>query len=320
MKRILWAGLLILSFNSYALFEDEEAREKINDLQSQLNSLKTDQLNSLEEKVTDLQRILQGGSLQQFNTKINEIFDDIAKVRGDVEVLQFNFDSFQDRQRINYQDIENRFIQIEEELQSIKNNSNPEQEAVKENTEDLNNADTQVKDQENLTHSIESIQNDIAQKLENKDQSEEDDNFGNIAEIDNLPPLIDEEQEQNMFSDAEGLMTSTKYKEAFELFDRFVTAYPNSQRVVEAKKNIGYIQFALKNYKASLNTYDTLIANHPDHELMPEILYGKANTEIQLTRITKAKQTLRKIIKQYPNTSIIESAKKRLKALESIKL
>ena len=122
--------------------------------------------------------------------------------------------------------------------------------------------------------------------------------------------MIDEEQEQNMFSDAEGLMTSTKYKEAFELFDRFVTAYPKSQRAVEAKKNIGYIQFALKNYKASLSTYDKLIANHPDHELMPQILYG----------ITKAKQTLRRIIKEYPNASNIESAKKRLKALESIKL
>ena len=102
MKRIIWAGLLIFSFNSYALFEDEEAREKINDLQSQLNSLKTDELNSLEEKVIDLQQILQGGSLQQFNTKINEIFDDIAKIRGDVELLQFNFDSLQDRQKINY--------------------------------------------------------------------------------------------------------------------------------------------------------------------------------------------------------------------------
>jgi tol-pal system protein YbgF len=135
-----------------------------------------------------------------------------------------------------------------------------------------------------------------------------------------LPPLIDEEQELNMFNDAEGLMRSTKYKEAFELFDRFVTTYPKSQRLVEAKKNIGYIQFALKNYKASLNTYDKLIANHPSHELMPEILYGKANTEIQLTRITKAKQTLRRIIKEYPNASNIESAKKRLKALESIKL
>ncbi|MFZ9097828.1 MAG: tetratricopeptide repeat protein, partial [Methylophilaceae bacterium] len=98
------------------------------------------------------------------------------------------------------------------------------------------------------------------------------------------------------------------------------TTYPKSQRLVEAKKNIGFIQFALKNYNASLKTYEKLIQNHPDHELMPEILYGKANTEIQLTRITKAKQTLRKIIKDYPNASNIESAKKRLKALESIKL
>ena len=313
MKRILWAGLLILSFNTHAFLEDEEAREKINDLQNQLNSLRSETLNSLEAKVTDLQQILQGGSLQQFNSKINEIFDDIAKIRGDVEVLQFNFESFEDRQKINYQDIENRFSRIEEELESLKNNSQNKEELLKETTE--SNQAQEV--QENPVTSIESIQGDIAQELESTEQQGV---IGNVETGKDLPPLIDEEQELNMFNDAEGLMRSTKYKEAFELFDRFVTTYPKSQRLVEAKKNIGYIQFALKNYKASLNTYDKLIANHPSHELMPEILYGKANTEIQLTRITKAKQTLRRIIKEYPNASNIESAKKRLKALESIKL
>ena len=313
MKRILWAGLLILSFNTHAFLEDEEAREKINDLQNQLNSLRSETLNSLEAKITDLQQILQGGSLQQFNSKINEIFDDIAKIRGDVEVLQFNFESFEDRQKINYQDIENRFSRIEEELESLKNNSQNKEELLKETTE----SNQALEVQENPVTSIESIQGDIAQELESAEQQ------GVNSKVEtgkDLPPLIDEEQELNMFNDAEGLMRSTKYKEAFELFDRFVTTYPKSQRLVEAKKNIGYIQFALKNYKASLNTYDKLIANHPSHELMPEILYGKANTEIQLTRITKAKQTLRKIIKEYPNASNIESAKKRLKALESIKL
>ena len=313
MKRILWAGLLILSFNTHAFLEDEEAREKINDLQNQLNSLRSESINSLEAKVTDLQQILQGGSLQQFNSKINEIFDDIAKIRGDVEVLQFNFESFEDRQKINYQDIENRFSRIEEELESLKNNSQNKEELIKETTE--SNQAQEV--QENPVTSIESIQGDIAQELESTEQQGVN---GNVETGKDLPPLIDEEQELNMFNDAEGLMRSTKYKEAFELFDRFVTTYPKSQRLVEAKKNIGYIQFALKNYKASLNTYDKLIANHPSHELMPEILYGKANTEIQLTRITKAKQTLRRIIKEYPNASNIESAKKRLKALESIKL
>ena len=313
MKRILWAGLLFLSFNTHAFLEDEEAREKINDLQNQLNSLRSETLNSLEAKITDLQQILQGGSLQQFNSKINEIFDDIAKIRGDVEVLQFNFESFEDRQKINYQDIENRFSRIEEELESLKNNSQNKEELLKETTE----SNQALEVQENPVTSIESIQGDIAQELESTEQQGVN---GNVETGKDLPPLIDEEQELNMFNDAEGLMRSTKYKEAFELFDRFVTTYPKSQRLVEAKKNIGYIQFALKNYKASLNTYDKLIANHPSHELMPEILYGKANTEIQLTRITKAKQTLRKIIKEYPNASNIESAKKRLKALESIKL
>ena len=268
---------------------------------------------SLKAKVTDLQQILQGGSLQQFNSKINEIFDDIAKIRGDVEVLQFNFESFEDRQKINYQDIENRFSRIEEELESLKNNSQNKEELSKETTE----SNQALEVQENPVSSIESIQGDIAQELESTEQQGVN---GNVETGKDLPPLIDEEQELNMFNDAEGLMRSTKYKEAFELFDRFVTTYPKSQRLVEAKKNIGYIQFALKNYKASLNTYDKLIANHPSHELMPEILYGKANTEIQLTRITKAKQTLRRIIKEYPNASNIESAKKRLKALESIKL
>jgi len=316
MKRILWAGLLILSFNTHAFFEDEEAREKINDLQNQLNSLKSDQLRLLEDKVTDLQQVLQGGSLQQFNSKINEILDDIAKIRGDVEVLQFNFESFEDRQKINYQDIENRFSRLEEELETLKNDPQKNEEISKETIETNQSAEIQ----ERSAPSVESIQSDIVQELENSEQQEVD-SADSKAEIDqNLPPLIDEEQELNMFNDAEGLMRSTKYKEAFELFDRFVTTYPKSQRLVEAKKNIGYIQFALKNYKASLNTYDKLIANHPSHELMPEILYGKANTEIQLTRITKAKQTLRRIIKEYPNASNIESAKKRLKALESIKL
>ena len=316
MKRILWAGLLILSFNSFAFLEDDEARKKINDLQNQLNSLKTEKLVNLEAQITDLQQVLQGGSLQQFNNKINEIFDDLAKLRGDVEVLQFGLQSFEDRQKLNYQDIESRFEKLEQQLELLQEQPKKQQDVIQDNPKELdqepiNNVDQNV---------VQAVQNDINQELLDEEKvSSTGQTKKNVVE-NKLPPLIDDEQAMNMFNDAEGLMRSTKYKEAFELFDRFITTYPKSQRLVEAKKNIGFIQFALKNYNASLKTYEKLIQNYPDHELMPEILYGKANTEIQLTRITKAKQTLRKIIKDYPNASNIESAKKRLKALESIKL
>jgi TolA-binding protein len=304
MKRILWAGLLILSFNSFAFLEDDEARKKINDLQNQLNSLKTEKLVNLENKIIDLQQVLQGGSLQQFNNKINEIFDDLAKLRGDVEVLQFSVQSFEDRQKLNYQDIESRFEKLEQQIDLFQEQPKKQQDIV----------------QDNLIQSNQDQINNINQEFLDEDKASSTNQVeGGVIE-NKLPPLIDEEQALKMFNDAEGLMRSTKYKEAFEMFDRFVTTYPKSLRLVEVKKNIGFIQFALKNYNASLKTYEKLIQNYPDHELMPEILYGKANTEIQLTQITKAKQTLRKIIKEYPNASNIESAKKRLKALESIKL
>ena len=304
MKRILWAGLLILSSNSFAFLDDDEARKKINDLQNQLNSLKTEKLVNLESKIIDLQQVLQGGSLQQFNNKINEIFDDLAKLRGDVEVLQFSVQSFEDRQKLNYQDIESRFEKLEQQIDLFQEQPKKQQDIV----------------QDNLIQSNQDQINNINQEFLDEDKASSTNQVeGGVIE-NKLPPLIDEEQALKMFNDAEGLMRSTKYKEAFEMFDRFVTTYPKSLRLVEVKKNIGFIQFALKNYNASLKTYEKLIQNYPDHELMPEILYGKANTEIQLTQITKEKQTLRKIIKEYPNASNIESAKKRLKALESIKL
>ena len=40
------------------------------------------------------------------------------------------------------------------------------------------------------------------------------------------------------------------------------------------------------------------------------MIYGIANCEIQLTRITKAKKTLRNLISKYPQSEIIEKAKK----------
>ena len=230
--------------------------------------------------------------------------------------MQFGLQSFEDRQKLNYQDIESRFEKLEQQLELLQEQPKKQLDVVQDQSIQLNQNPINNINQ----NAVESVQNAINQELLNEEQvSPADQDKENVVE-NKLPPLIDEEQAMNMFNDAEGLIRSTKYKEAFELFYRFVTTYPKSQRLVEAKKNIGFIQFALKNYNASLKTYEKLIQNHPDHEFMPEILYGKANTEIQLTRITKAKQTLRKIIKDYPNASNIESAKKRLKALESIKL
>ena len=135
-----------------------------------------------------------------------------------------------------------------------------------------------------------------------------------------LPPLVDKSIELEDFARAEKLLRATKYKESFDAYDKFISSYRDSESIVDAKFGLGYSQYALKNYNAAIKTYSKIIEQYPDDGKIPFVIYEIANCEIQLTRITRAKKTLRGLMQKYPNSDIIPSAKKRLKALESIKL
>ena len=89
---------------------------------------------------------------------------------------------------------------------------------------------------------------------------------------------------------------------------------------MEAKYGLGYSQYALKNYRAAINTYSKIVELHAQDPMVPEAKYGIANCHIQLADIVRAKQTLRDLIQNYPNAEIIPSAKSRLDALNAIKL
>ena len=280
MKKYLLVGLVLFSNLVFALFEDEEARKKINAMQDQLNNIEK----SLEFKIN--QKFSK--NLSKYSSELNELHDIISKLIGDVEVLQFELKNSKDRHKILYQELSDRILKLEstteEKIQNIP----------------------QKKSDEVL---------DKSPQAEIKLKSEE-----LIKEGNDLEPLVDINIELNEYEEADSLVKATRYKEAFGAFDKFIVSYPNSDLLPKAKYSLGYSQWALKNYNAAIKTYSKIIQLHPDSEIIPEVIYGIANCEIQLTRITKAKKTLRKLISKYPQSEIIEKAKKRLKALESIKL
>ena len=41
MKKYFWVGLLFVAHSAFAIFEDEEARKKINSMQDQLNNIQS---------------------------------------------------------------------------------------------------------------------------------------------------------------------------------------------------------------------------------------------------------------------------------------
>ena len=298
MKRYLWVGLLLLSNSVYALFEDEGARKKLNDIQDQLNALQSSIEFEINEKFTNFEKSnkVDPKLINNFSERINSLFDDLAKLRGEVEVLTYSLQTSEERQKVLYKELNERLQKIEESALKIENNVNSV-ESPKENNPLTQN---------NLIIQEDEVLPEIAPEP--------------IPEAADLPPLVDKNLEYQEFEDAKKLITATKYKEAFDALDKFVVNYPSSELLPEAKYNLGYTQFALKNYKAAINTFNKIVLEYPDNPIAPNSLYQVSNSQIQITRITKAKQTLRSLIKKYPNADIIPSAKKRLKDLESIKL
>jgi len=298
MKRYIWVGLLLLSNSVYALFEDEGARKKLNEIQDQLNALQSSIEFQLNEKFTNFEKSnkVDPKLINSLSERINTLFDDLAKLRGEVEVLTYALQTSEERQKVLYKELNERLQKIEDSALKIENNVNTAE----------SSPTNQPLTQNNLIIQEEEVLPEIAPEP--------------IPQAADLPPLVDKNIEYQEFEDAKKLITATKYKEAFDALDKFVINYPSSELLPEAKYNLGYTQFALRNYKAAINTFNKIVLEYPDNPIAPNSLYQVSNSQIQLTRITKAKQTLRTLIKKYPNADIIPSAKKRLKDLESIKL
>jgi len=290
MKRYLWVGLLLLSNSVYALFEDEGARKKLNEIQDQLNALQSSIEFQLNEKFTNFEKSnkVDPKLINSLSERINTLFDDLAKLRGEVEVITYALQTSEERQKVLYKELNERLQKIEDSALKIENNVNTAE----------SSPTNQPLTQNNLIIQEEEVLPEIAPEP--------------IPQAADLPPLVDKNIEYQEFEDAKKLITATKYKEAFDALDKFVINYPSSELLPEAKYNLGYTQFALRNYKAAINTFNKIVLEYPDNPIAPNSLYQVSNSQIQLTRITKAKQTLRTLIKKYPNADIILCSKMRV--------
>ena len=316
MKKFYWVGLILCAQFSHAgLFEDEEARKKLNSIQDQLNNIQANIQSNVDAKVTQAlkNRNVNRAAIQNQNT-LQEIQDMLSKINGEVEVLQFQIINFQEREKVLYQEINDRITILENNLQSkddikLLSSNDPINQLI----------DNQLSEtQENINQSA-VLENNSVKDIQ-EDSLVEDFPPPEDLVSTNVPPLIDKSIELDAFDEAKASLMGAKYKDSFSAFDRFISTYPKSEKIADANYFLGYSQFALKNYNAAIKTYSKLKELYPNSKIIPDAIYGIANCEIQLAKIANAKKTLRELIRQYPDAEILSKAKRRLKALESINL
>ena len=257
MKKLILLACLFVTPLHAALFEDTDARKKLQEMQLKETELET--------RIVNLEAVIKSESLNDMLNQIELLKQDVSKLRGDMETLRHLNATVEQRQKDLYQDLDGRLRKIEEKSAG-------------------GNAPTPNK----------------------------------VAEI---PASLEVRapSDQEVYDQASALLDGMKNKEAFQALTDFIKQFPNSALLPDAKYALANAQFNLKNYKATIGTYQKLLDQHPDFSKNPEALLGLANAQIQLALIPEAKKSLKDLIKKYPKSDVIQNALKRLKVLESIK-
>jgi tol-pal system protein YbgF len=129
MKKIVLVSLSLFALSSVfstahaALFDDKEARKKIVEVEAKAQSdhnaamaaiadLKKSQA-AMEKRIAAIEAIVQGGGLADMQNQIETLKQEVANLKGDLEVAQHNLDATQTRQKDLYTDTDTRLRKIE---------------------------------------------------------------------------------------------------------------------------------------------------------------------------------------------------------------
>ncbi len=125
MKRI--AVLFLLAFATQAqagLFSDDEARQQIFDLRTQVQG----QLQKHDDRLLPLE--VANKRMIELLNQIDKLNDEIAGLRGKIEVLQFNQDEVIKRQKDLYVDLDSRLRAMEQAKEQAKLDQKSAQQAA----------------------------------------------------------------------------------------------------------------------------------------------------------------------------------------------
>ena len=253
-----------------ALFDDDEARQRIELLKGRVDQLET----SLNQRLTTLESTVKSQGLVDLLRDVEDLKADIAKLRGQYEVLSYELEQAQKRQRDLYLDLDGR-------LRRLEGAAGPGAPAA--NAAPAGPAD-------GGTGSV-----------------------APAATGARVPAVAaDIAGEQRSYDSALDLFKSGNYPAAVTSFQAFARAYPKSPLAPSAIYWTGNAQYAMKDYRAAIATQRQLLATYPDSQKVPDAMLNIASCQVELGDAAGARRTLEDLVAKFPTSEAAGKARQRL--------
>lgn len=122
--------------------------------------------------------------------------------------------------------------------------------------------------------------------------------------------------ENRAYEAAYNLFKADKHQNALSASHEFLKIFPESVHAPNVHYEMGNAYFALKDYKNALLSYQTLLGKYSFSPKTPDAMLSIAACQRELKDTPAATKTLKQIIAKYPGSEAASEAKKRLAILK----
>lgn len=283
MRQVAWAlvaAWLVALPARAALFDDDEARRRIEATNQRLNQVQR----QLEERMTALEGQLKSQGLVELFSQLEQIKADLSRLRGQIEVLIYEQDQQQKRQRDLYIDLDSRLRKIE---------GNPGATGAPPSAP----APSGSLPPGPPSGALPPVAPPVAAASP-------------AAPAAIAPAAVT--SEQRAYDAALDQFKAGSYPVAIASFAAFVKTYPKSPLAPSAQFWIGSAHFAQKDYRGAIAAQRQLVAAFPDSAKAPDALLSVAAAQFELGDSAASRKTLEGLIATYPQSEAAARARQRL--------
>jgi tol-pal system protein YbgF len=273
---LLIAVTLTIAPARAALFDDDEARKRIDVLRGRVDQL--------DERLNALEATVKSQGLVDLLRDIEQIKADVAKLRGQQEVFSYELEQAQKRQRDLYLDLDGRLRKLE----GAAGSGGPAGPAAGAPAGAAEAGAQQAPAAGSGSAALP----------------------GTAARV--PPAAADLAGEQRAYDAALDQFKSGSYAAAIGSFQAFVRAYPRSALAPSAMYWQGNAQYAQRDFRGAIATQRQLLATYPDSQKVPDALLNIASCQVELGDNTGARRTLEDILARFPSSDAAGKARQRL--------
>lgn len=277
-RRAAACGLLAVAAFAAApavagLFDDEEARRRIEMLRSELSQQGRDN----EARIAKIEERIRNIGVVELLQQLEQLNAEMARIRGQLEVLAYENQQLQKRQRDFYLDIDSRLKRLESAGAPPADSQAPATGAPVPPSE---------------------VTLPPAEAAAAK------------------PPTREEQaREVKAYDAASNLFRRNDFPSAIEAFRAFLKDHPGSQLAPNAGYWIGISYANLRDYRNAMAAQEDVLKRFPQSPKAPDALLAIAAIQAEQGDSGSARNTLEDIIARFPGSEAAGKARTRLTAL-----